>query len=179
MIAVNTSFRLAPWADVLYGCDASWWQHYFAEVATTFRGSEMWTVASAARDQYKLRWVYGYDSVGLSKSADKIHTGYNSGYQAIGLAALWGASRILLLGFDFQRTNGKTHWHGDHPRTLGNGGRYPMWIKAMDALAKDARTAGIDIANCSRKSALKCFRISTIDTELSDIPKYTQQIAAG
>ncbi len=171
MIVVNTSFRLAPWADVLYGCDASWWQHYFPEVALTFRGSEMWTVATAARDQFKLKWIYGYDAIGLSKTPDKIHTGYNSGYQSIGLAALWGASKILLLGFDFQRTNGKTHWHGDHPRaTLGNGGRYPQWVKAMERLAIDARDRGIDIVNCSRKTALRCFRQSSIEIELPQLP---------
>ena len=26
IIAVNESYRLAPWADVLYSCDFMWWQ---------------------------------------------------------------------------------------------------------------------------------------------------------
>jgi hypothetical protein len=25
VIAINNSWRLAPWADALYGCDYTWW----------------------------------------------------------------------------------------------------------------------------------------------------------
>jgi hypothetical protein len=128
----------------------------------------MWTVASASRDQYKLHWVYGLDQAGLSKSPNHIHTGFNSGYQAIGLAHLFGVKRILLLGFDFQRSRGRTHWHGDHPRGLGNGGRYPQWVKAMNQLAVDAKAVGLEIINCSRSTALTCFARSTIQEALPD-----------
>src|SRR4051812_2852413 len=26
VIAINDAYRLAPWADVLYACDAKWWR---------------------------------------------------------------------------------------------------------------------------------------------------------
>jgi hypothetical protein len=166
---VNTSFRLALWADCLYGCDATWWNRYFPELSTCFHG-EMWTVSTAARDRYGLSWIYGQDRNGLSREATSIHTGKNSGYQAISLAYLFGAKRILLLGFDFQRTGGKSHWHGDHPRGLGNGGRFPIWATAMATLARDLEGAGVEVVNCSRQTALRCFRRSTIQEELCDQP---------
>lgn len=97
------------------------------------------------------------DKPGLSKDPTYIHQGKNSGYQAISLAALFGATTIILLGFDFQRTSGKSHWHGDHPRGLGNGGNFTSWISHMNQLAKDLARANVRVINCSRKTALKCF----------------------
>src|SRR4051794_36846444 len=49
VIVINTSFRMAPWADVLYACDAGWWQEYGAEARAVF-GGEFWsTDAGLAR----------------------------------------------------------------------------------------------------------------------------------
>jgi hypothetical protein len=158
VIVINTSFRIAPWADVLYACDASWWKHYFGEALRLFQGQQYWTIAATARDQYKLRWILGNSNrSGLSRSNDWIVAGKNSGYQAIGLAAFFGCSRILLLGYDFQRTGGKVHWHPDHPRGLGNGGRFQAWVSEMSALAQDCVEDGIEVINCSRVTALQCF----------------------
>jgi hypothetical protein len=140
----------------------AWWTAYFAEVSRVFKG-EKWTVSAAARDRYDLHWIYGMDRPGLSKDPTFIHTGKNSGYQAMSLAALFGVKRILLLGFDFQRSGGRTHWHGDHPRGLGNGGQYPTWVRAMNELARDLERAQIEVINCSRKSAIHCFPVKTIE----------------
>lgn len=151
---------------MLYACDASWWIEYFREAAGVMGAAEMWTCTNRARDQFRLNYIYGAPLRGLSKRHDQIHTGFNSGYQAIGLAHLWGASRVLLLGYDMMRTGGRSHWHGDHPRNLGNGGRFAAWCKEMDALAADAKAAGMEIINCSRKTALTCFARSSIQEAL-------------
>lgn len=126
----------------------------------------MWTCAPAARNQYKIHFVYGGKMRGLSRKPGEISTGMNSGYQAIGLAHMWGAKKILLLGYDFQRTQGRAHWHADHPRKLGNGGRFSDWIVEMHYLASDAIELGIEIINCSRATALRCFPRSTIQEQL-------------
>lgn len=152
---------------MLYACDATWWVQYFPEVATQFAG-EKWTTSERARDQFDLLWIYAVDRPGLSADPTLIHQGQNSGYQAISLAALFGARRILLLGFDFQRTSGKSHWHGDHPRGLGNGGTFPAWIAAMNGLAKDLARANIEVINCTRKTALRCFPQKPIEEILCE-----------
>lgn len=100
----------------------------------------------------------GEDCCGISRQPDTIHTGMNSGYQAIQLAYLWGATKIILLGYDMQKTGGKAHWHGDHPKGLGNCGNFSKWILAMNDLAKDLKVEGVEVVNCSRQTALKCFR---------------------
>lgn len=167
-IVVNTSFRLAPWADVLYACDDAWWLNYFSEVATTFKGSEMWTIAQRARDQFKLNWIYGITARGdLSQKRDQIHAGLNSGHQAMALAYHFGVSKILLLGYDMSRHHGKTHWHADHPRgKMGNGGRFHEWAKHQVLLAKDLKDQGVEVINCSRSTVLTCYPRATIQEAL-------------
>lgn len=164
----NTTFKLAPWADILYGCDKGWWDHYYPEVTRVFQGGELWTISSLAAKTYKLHFVRGDPHrQGLNPDKQTINTGRNSGYQSICLAHLFGCSRIILLGFDFQRTGGKSHWHGDHPRSLGTGGRFPMWIEEMGKLATDAKAIGTEIINCSRQTALRCFPRATIEATLA------------
>ena len=150
---------------MLYACDAAWWQLYFPEVAVQFAG-ELWTVSEAARDRYGLQWVQGVDAGGVSANQHSIHTNKNSGAQAIALASLFGATRIVLLGFDMGRINNKTHWHGDHPKPLGNGNRYAAWIRAIDTMAAPLRDAGISVVNCSRHTALKCFERAPLEAQL-------------
>lgn len=162
---------MAPWADLLYACDHPWWVVHFPRIATEFRG-ELWTVSEGAREQFGLRWVMGTDNAGLCPDPDRIHTGKNSGYQALGLAHLFGVRRIVLLGYDFcVGTQGEKHWHGDHPKGLGNGGfnRYNAWVRAMEPLAVDLARAGVKVVNASRRTALKCFRRNTLENALDEL----------
>lgn len=128
-------------------------------MATKFQG-ELWTVSEGARERFGLRWIYGHDGGGLSPDPTYIHTGKNSGYQALGLAAVLGARRVVLLGYDFMTAqDGRRHWHGDHPKGLGNAppSRYPSWARSMNQLAVDLKRAGVEVINASRRTALKCF----------------------
>lgn len=113
------------------------------------------------------RWIFGdMQGSGLAKQDDRIVTGKNSGYQAIGLAYLFGAARVVLLGYDFARTGGKSHWHGDHPSHMGNSSNFGVWATEMGALAADAAARGLPIVNCSRVTTLKCFARKSIEEAL-------------
>lgn len=168
MIVVNTTYQAAPWADLLYACDEKWWMVHFPTIAATFRG-ELWTVSEGARERFDLRWIYGQEGGGLSADPTYIHTGQNSGYQALGLAALFGVSRVVLLGYDFMAGRGdRRHWHGDHPKGLGNAppSRYPVWARLMAALARDLERKGVEVINSSRRTALRCFPCRPIEESL-------------
>ena len=78
----------------------------------------------------------------------------NSGIGSIGLAIYGGASNIILVGYDCQITNGKVHWHGNHPNGLANATRLKDWPKTF---AKFAKTVTVPIFNASRLTALDCF----------------------
>jgi len=73
----------------------------------------------------------------------------------VSLAIARGAKRVILVGYDMQRTNGMSHWHGDHPKGLGNAGKIAEWPAEFERMAK--KNPGIEIVNCSRETALTCF----------------------
>ncbi len=171
VIAVNNTWQRVPMADVLYACDQQWWKMYYLDVAARFKG-ESWTGDRWAAHKYGLCHVQLYDKPGLSVEHGVIHSGANSGYQAINLAYHFGAREILLVGYDMQMTYGMSHWHGDHDSNLPpmpnvNGGRtplvssyaeFPMWVARFEDLAKDLHDTGVKVTNCSIETALPWFR---------------------
>lgn len=102
----------------------------------------------------------------FSTQQNALATGRNSGFQAMNLAALAGAARILLLGYDMKARDKQLHWFGDHPVPTA-----PHTIAGFrdgfKALAK-AMPAGLQIINCSRDTALKCFPRADLESALSD-----------
>ena len=77
----------------------------------------------------------GGHGTGLSLDPDKLVTGHNSGFQALNLAVLAGARRILLLGYDGKAgQDGRTHWSGGHPRPTA-AGAWEQYRRAMTAAA--------------------------------------------
>ena len=153
---VNTTFRMAPWADVLYACDGGWWRVYGDEVLEKFQGRK-YCYADISR-KYNATKINGIAGVGgLNPKPDHINTGGNSGHQAIHLARNEGAKRVILLGFDFAFTGGQAHWHGNHPQPLGNAGSIKTWVPHMRKLAADLKAEGVEVINSSRHTALDCF----------------------
>lgn len=154
------SHVLWPVADVLFASDWAWWAHYDRQVAKrkwpAFAG-EKWSVAQAAGARCGVNVVHGYAGPGLSRKPGKVHTGGNSGYAAMGLGIDFGGKPVVLLGYDMQRTGGRSHNHGDHPRPLTNGNNLPACVRRYNAAAKDAQAMGVEIVNASRATALTCF----------------------
>lgn len=166
VIVVNNGFRLAPWADVLHACDHQWWREYGTEVSQRFRG-ERWTLDRTAAEQYGAVHMPWEKRAGLPPAdADYIHTGRDGGYQIISLAIHFGAAPIVLLGYDHQNTDGRIHWHDDHPGELHQQPKWARRIEAMQLLARDAAARGVRIVNCSRRSALRCFEWKPLEVVL-------------
>jgi hypothetical protein len=156
-IVINTSYLLAPWADVLYACDARWWDRYIADVRPTFRG-QLWTQDDKALKHDGVRWVKSEALAGLGRRPGVIHQGSNSGYQAINLAWQAGAVRILLVGYDMRHDNGRLHWHGDHPGALHMVPGFADWLSRFAVLADDLKREAVDVVNCTPGSALTVFK---------------------
>lgn len=166
VIVINTSFRLAPWADVLYACDRQWWREYGDEARAVVTG-ELWS-----QDQ-KATCVNRIESVrlpGLGRRPGLIHQGGNSGHQVVNLAYQAGCDRIVLLGYDMQETGGQRHWHPDHPDALNFPGRFAEWVKSFEILARDLREEGVEVINASRETALSCFRRMPLEQVLEASP---------
>jgi len=137
-IAVNRSWELAPFADIIYGGDNAFWANYGNKIDAP---AERWTCSRTAADRFKIRF---HDRYGA----------FNSGLRAIELAIEFGAAKIILLGYDCTTKYG-THWHGDHDQTSNpNANKCDMWRKQFLHLSKRTRTT---IVNCSRVTTLDCF----------------------
>lgn len=161
-VAVNCTFRLAPWADIVYMGDMLAVKTYAQEVAKKTNGrTECWTVF----DQPFWKRVKCVNHEGLGHGY--VHGGGNSGYQAINLAYLFGSRDILLLGFDMGLgDNGEKHWHPDHPKGLVQAQPFKEWIHRFDKLADDLKAEGVRVTNCSRRTALTCFPRGDLIEEL-------------
>lgn len=160
VIAINDSWRKYPDAEILYACDPPWWKHhggvpeFMGEKWSQHKGPASWPAEAAAMGISVIRSA---SQSGVSTDPERIHTGSNSGFQALNLAILGGARRILLLGYDMQETGGKTHWFGDHPSTLKRTSPYAVFRKAFEDAADQIASLGIEVINCSSQTSLMCF----------------------
>lgn len=154
VIVTNTTFRLALWADVLYAMDRVWWRQYRKEAEQTFEG--VFATNSRSMEAHGMKTV--------QRSLRKFKPYQNSGAAAISLACKAGAQRVIMLGYDCQHTGGKRHWHGDHPRGMGNAKSVNNWGAHFKAVRRDFANA--NIVNATRTTALTVFPKEQLENAL-------------
>jgi len=159
VIVVNTSFKLCPWADVLFAHDGKWLKEYHKEYQAVFKGRVL-SAAQIARN-FGAESLYGVPWFGAVG---------NSGVCAIAIAIAGNAAKIVLLGYDCQKTGGQVHWHGDHPKNLSNALSISRWPGQFERMAKRAHAARIPVVNVSRETSLKCFERQTLEQALGYLP---------
>lgn len=153
VIAINTSWRLVPWADALYGCDCRWWEAN--PDAMDFPGLKMTVAENCLPSLKKLRLV---NSPTIVTEPGQIGSGCNSGFQATNVAVQFKANPIVWVGFDMRLDNG-IHWHGPHPQGLNNPReeRVERWRRFLDDAAPQFKKLGVQVLNASSVSALKNY----------------------
>jgi len=169
VIVTNNGWQRVPSAEVLYAHDGTWFRVYIDALRAGFPG-ELWTQDLSAAKKYGLQGIRSLNRAGLTASPKTLHVGGNSGYGAINLAYLFGARRILLVGFDMQRTGGASHWHGDHVKPLSTGQPFSRWLEKFPQLARDLAAAGVATINCSTDTALMCFPRASLEDALAGAP---------
>lgn len=155
-IAVNTTYRLAPDAEVIYACDAQWWkQNPEALLSPVIKVcvEPLRNCRPAVHESINVLRNSG--TRGFDPSPNQVRTLNNSGAQALQVAAHAKASTILLCGFDMRGG----HWHGDHEPPLGNAsaGKMAQWAESFRDLAHGLSALGVEVLNCTPGSALDCF----------------------
>ncbi|MNE40571.1 hypothetical protein D3C80_1346010 [compost metagenome] len=118
--------------------DRVWWERYAREAKQVFQGELLTLNANP----------FGIQTAHIEHYR-------NSGGGAVSLSIAKGARRVILLGYDMQKTGGKSHWHGDHPKGLGSAGKIADWPAEFARLQRN--NPGIEIINCTRITALTCF----------------------
>lgn len=157
VIAVNNSWRMAPFCDYLYSGDMKWWRAYHKEINIR---AERWTCS---------RLAHGKFGVNLHIAGG----GYNSGMRAIQFAVMKGFKTIGILGYDCSLKLG-FHWHGRHSVERGlrnpSEARVQKWHEQFARVGPKITAAGAKVFNCSRYTELECFERKTLEEVLERAP---------
>lgn len=198
VIAINDSYLLAPWADVVYFADAKWVTWHAAGVAKpklglaaeevrgrwiNFRGQKCGIQSAEPyhpADVHVLRIANVHQC--LSRDPGALATGRqdgysgHSGFQALNLATLAGGKTHILLGFDGRPgADGRTHFHGAHavqtPAEV-----WPYIARSFSCIENELKAAGIRVINCSPWSGIDSFpkmglHAALIDTAFTSIAR--------
>lgn len=158
-----------PWADVLYACDGAFWR--LQDGLPQFTGLRLTADTSAV-----VRYPQTLHKVEVRRMVDRIlldppgtvGDGGNSGFQALNLAVQFGASRIVLVGYDMRLDRG-LHWHGPHPKGMNNPSEahLPRWRRALNGAAQDLLDMGVEVLNASPASTLTAFPKVTLEELLT------------
>lgn len=156
IIAVKHGVLLRPDADVLFFAGER-----PAEIAppllNAFRGTYV-VVRGRGHpvfpDTAKRVWRTT-EHVGLSDDPTMV-TGYDAGTSAIDLAHHFGATEIVLLGYDMV---GGRWFNGEIPHFLPHPleSQFQQHMAPLPLIAADAKRKGIRIVNCSPISRVTCF----------------------
>lgn len=166
VLAVNNSWEMCWRVDALYACDLSWWRAYGRKLPHI---PEKYSQDGRACDEYGAQYVNSIEAPGFSMMPGVVHRGGNGGYQALNLAVLSGASRIIMLGYDCKMSDdGRQHWHADHPRGMNNPERHlksGAWASRYDTIGQ----LPCDVVNCTRDTAIKRFPRRDLEDVLCEI----------
>ena len=180
---MNDAYLIAPFADLVYFADSRWWRWHVEGIARKWIGTAIkWTVEEVAAafkafaGQKISIFTTGQEvqdpevlvmrnaaPEGLSEDPLSLRTGGNSGYQAVNLAILAGAKRVVLVGYDGRSEGRLSYWFGNHPiqtqpETVAT---YPTSYKTM--LPQLGRL-GVEVLNATPQSRIDVFpRVSLED----------------
>jgi hypothetical protein len=146
IIAVNSSWMMAPDCDVLVAGDYRWWKAYGEHAPQCLRISR----SDRAEKHYNAK-----------RMKSRVRHGYNSGMVAVEWAIRKGASKVIMLGFDCSLKNG-AHWHGGHTDTPDpNELRVKRWKEQFAELRRAYPKA--DVVNCSRYTEIDAFPVRQLE----------------
>ncbi len=145
----------APWADVLYGADHTWWEFY----KPAFTGLRVSGEPVKGVDTVSLTMLAHREP--MPREPGSVVSGDHSGFQALGFALTLGSTRILLLGYDCGGNKRNCH-SGREPR-FSSEPPFDQWIEKYNQVP--GRWPHVEIINCSPQSRITAFR----KTELREV----------
>lgn len=161
VIVINNNYQLAPWADALFAADYKWWNWHGDDVNEKFQG-QTWCCDPKVKEIWKACYIRKKAGRGFCHEKQYLHTGGNSGYMAMNLGYLFGAKRLILLGYDMKfGADDKSHWFGDHPDKIRS--NYKGWMRYFADLASQDP---LPIINCTRDTALDVFEQQPLEEVL-------------
>ena len=167
VIGVNNAGFLDKGVDILFFGDGKWYDWNAERVES--HNAIIVTNNRKFEDFPRIRCLARDGTLGLvSKRKDTLKWNNSSGGAAIALAALLGAKKIVLIGFDMHHVNNKKNFHVEHLEKNPTNAPYSRHLKCFPFIARDAKKLGITIINTTSGSAIKDFPIQPL-SEVLDV----------
>ena len=154
VIAINSSFERAPFADYLFFGDRRWWRVNLDRIKR-FQGKKV-TVAEhqPRQDMEILQLRKVRPPPGLCEKPDGVVMHRTSLTGGINFAVHLGVKRIVLLGADMKKgAGGRTHHHSPHPWP-SRPGCWDMQMKDLIQMAEPLKRKGVEVVNTSLGSRI-------------------------
>jgi len=188
VFTMNNVYENVPWTDVHFACGGDWWGLYYprSKELQELKGTKYTWYPELAK-LYNLNYVSAIVKDGLSVDPSVIHINHGSGPMSINLALHYGIKKLLLIGHDMKfaedydskkkKVGSKPrHYFNEYPKTLqhwpsckigvSKPGVLDGLIETYEKMVPQLKTLDMEVVNCTPNSALKCFRMSTLDAEL-------------
>ena len=168
IIAINDAVFWLPWTVAVFSADARWMADR-RDLLLRYRGHTILAVpdghprdiapASASRSITYLRAVQDRP---WSQDAGVVALNGTSGFAALNYAALTGARRVVLIGYDYGLgPNGRRHWYDESLGTVrvsgGDVDRWEHWAEHFQKAVPYLSAAGIEVVNTSADSRVTAF----------------------
>jgi len=179
VLAVKGSIFDIPWADAGFGLD---WPR-FEEWKDKLAGLSMriyWGIEESRLPQcpvadnltYLLRKVAD-DNDELSSNPGEIYVGGTSGFGALQIALMKRATKIILLGYDYNgdyRPGGQFRHNQAHyeRKRRQDKATWQVWASYFNNVEWKIRTRGVELINACPSSAITAFRKVTIQDGLRE-----------
>lgn len=163
-IGANAAYKLGHWIEYVIFGDKKFWDWNKKEISHSLISQNYIAVNENLIDETDLLVVKRL-SLGWVNDRTKrsIAWNCNSGAAAVNLAALLGAKKIILLGFDMKLSfNGNNNWHQYHKVPIVN----PMFCKFIHRfkyVEKGCKEMNIEVINTNPESELPYFPKMTIE----------------
>ncbi len=167
-IAINSSCRkvkeIAKKNDILYFSDNSWSEHC-PNLITTWSGI---VVTSNRNSKARLGDLVNRLDIQNLTEFMKIKSDYvqaSSGHTATCLGVYLGAKRIILIGFESDKSAKRTHGHNDYSQSDLNAFE-ERFLQGWTGLWKRFRELGCEIINSTPNSMIKEFEFMSLEKAL-------------
>lgn len=165
VITTNMAFKDAPWAQIHFIGDC--------RVVSMNRGEivqcpgTVVTTCPDYKDDPEIMYltISGREGIELEKRT-RIRF-VCAGYAAINLAALLGARKIVLLGFDNRQVKGRDNYHDLYPEEMrANPANYETWNSRYNTMRDDLKRNKIKVLNATPSTSLTAFPVAQIEDVL-------------
>lgn len=161
VIAINSSYAVVPWADVLFFADAGWWRINQNKVAG-FQGRII--SASSHVKHARFEVIKKAPPPGLVLDPRFVAMKRTSFSGSINLAVHYGVKGMILLGADGKANGQRTHHYDLTPKIK----RWDLHRQELQGLVEPLNKLGIRVINASPGSVFPMWPVMTLEQAIAE-----------